>query len=107
MKFLEREREAVARLAEPQPRQRKLFEGTKLGDRGKGATHFGTGQKNSIIFVLSTEEIHTSDCTECQKLPTSVEGGRFKLLKRLNACCVWKSPTTEVPQQETVLLVWQ
>ena len=107
MKFLEREREAVARLAEPQPRQRKLFEGTKLGDRGKGATHFGTGQKNSIIFVLSTEEIHTSDCTECQKLPTSVEGGQFKLLKRLNACCVWKSPTTEVPQQETVLLVWQ
>ena len=45
MKFLEREREAVARLAEHQPRQRKLFEGTKLGDRGKGATHFGTGQK--------------------------------------------------------------
>ena len=39
--------------------------------------------------------------------PISVEGGRFKLLKQLNACCVWKSPTTEVPQQETVLLVWQ
>ena len=45
MKFLKQEREAVARLAEHQPRQRKLFEGTKLGDRGKGATHFGTGQK--------------------------------------------------------------
>lgn len=64
-------------------------------------------KKDSIILVLSTEEIHTSDCTECQKLPISVEGGRFKLLKQLNACCVWKSPTTEVPQQETVLLVWQ
>ena len=43
IKFLEREREAVARLAERQPRRRKLFQGTKLGDRGKGATHFGTG----------------------------------------------------------------
>ena len=39
MKFLEREREAVARLAEYQPRRRRTLEVPKNGDRGKGLTH--------------------------------------------------------------------
>ena len=59
MKFLEREREAVARLAEHQPRQRKLFEGTKLGDRGKGATHFGTGQKKTVLSLCFPQKRYT------------------------------------------------
>ena len=43
MKFLERGREAVARLAEYQPRRRRTLDVTKNGDRGKGLTHHGTG----------------------------------------------------------------
>ena len=43
MKFLEREREAVARFAEYQPRQRRTLEVPKNGDCGKGLIHHGTG----------------------------------------------------------------
>ena len=95
MKFLERERETVARLAEHQPRRRKLFQGTKFRDRGKGATHFETGagqdkkQYCPCAFHRRDTIIHTtSDCKEFQKLPISEEGGWFELLKQMNACFV-------------------
>ena len=42
LKFLERERDAVARLDEYQPRRRRTLEVPKTGDRGKGLTHQGT-----------------------------------------------------------------
>ena len=92
MKFLEREREAVARLAEYQPRRRRMLEVPKTGDRGKGLTHHttGTGQDRREFYQCAfhrrdTIEHKTSDCKEFQKLPISGEGGKFKLLKQVNA----------------------
>ena len=83
----------MARLAEHQLRRRKLFEGTKSGDRGKGATHFGTGtgqdKKRYYPCTFHRRDIikyTKSDCKEFQKLPISGEGGRFELLKQMNAC---------------------
>lgn len=94
MKFMEREGEAVARLDEHQPRRRKLFEGTKVGDSGKGATHFKTraGQDKRRYFhsAFHRKDImkHTSDSKKFQKLTISGEGGRFELLKQMNTCFV-------------------
>lgn len=113
MKFLEREREAVGRLAEHQPTRRKLFEGTKLGDRGKGATHFGTGtgqdkkQYYPCAFHRRDTITHsTSDCKEFQKLPISGEGGRFELLKQMNACfvCFGNHPQQKCPNKKPCFL---
>ena len=113
MKFLEREREAAARLAEHQPRRRKLFEGTKLGDPGKGATHFGTrtGQDKKQHYPCAfhrrdTIKHTTSDCKEFQKLPISGEGGWFELLKQMNACfvCFGNHPQQKCPNKKTCCL---
>lgn len=78
MKFLEREREAVARLAEYQPRRRRTLEVPKNDDRGKGLTHHGTGtgqgQKQfyqCAFHKRDTVKHKTSDCKEFQKLPIS------------------------------------
>ena len=59
MKFLEREREAVAQFAEYQPRWRRTLEVPKTGDCGKGLTHRGieTGQDYDKNLVLSNELI--------------------------------------------------
>ena len=104
-----REREAVARLAEHQPRRRKLFEGTKSGDRGKGTTHFGTGtgQDKKQFYPCAfhrrdTIKHTTRDCKEFQKLPISGEGGRFELLKQMNACFVYfgNQPQQKCPNKK-------
>jgi len=79
MKFLEQEREAVARLAAYQPRRRKLLEGTKMRDRGKGSTHHGTGaghdnrQFYPCAFHRRDTIKRTSDCKKIQKLLISGE----------------------------------
>jgi len=95
MKFLEREREAVARLAEYQPRWRRTLEVPKTGDRGKGLMHHGTGtgQDRRQFYQCAfhrrdTIKHKTSDCKEFQKFPISGEGGKFELLKQVNACFV-------------------
>ena len=95
MKFLEREREAVARLAEYQPRRRRTPEVPKTGDRGKGLTHHETvtGQDKKQFHQCAfhrrdTIKHKTSDCKEFQKLPISGQGGKFELLKQVNACFV-------------------
>ena len=77
--FLEREIEAMARLAGQQPIRRKLFGSTKLGDRGKGSDEplFGTGadqnkrQYYPCAFRDRRDTIKhtTSDYKEFQKLP--------------------------------------
>ena len=85
MKFLEREREAVARIAEYQPRRRTTLEVPKTGDRGKELTHQGTvtGQDKKQFYQCAfhrrdTIKHKTSDCKEFQKLPISGEGGPNK-----------------------------
>ena len=56
--------------------------------------------KNSIIPVLSIEEIqlNTQQVT-VKKLPISGEGGRFELLKQMNACfvCFGNNPQQKWP----------
>ena len=95
MKFLEREREAVARLAEYQSRRRRTLEVPRTGDRGKGMTHhgIGTGQDKRQFYQCAFHrgdaiKHKTSDCKEFRKLPISGEGGKFELLKQVNACFV-------------------
>ena len=95
MKFLEREREAVAGLAEYQPRRRRTLEVPRTGDRGKGMTHHGirTGQDKRQFYQCAFHrgdaiKHKTSDCKEFRKLPISGEGGKFELLKQVNACFV-------------------
>ena len=109
MKFLEREREAVARLAEYQPRRRRTLEVPKTGDRGKGLTHHGTGtgQDKRQFYQCAfhrrdTIKHKTSDCKEFQKLPISGEGGKFELLKQVNACfvCFGNHPQQKCPNKK-------
>ena len=109
MKFLEREREAVARLAEYQPRRRRTLEVSKTGDRGKGLTHHGTGtgQDRRQFYQCAfhrrdTIKHKTSDCKEFQKLPISGEGGKFELLKQVNACfiCFGNHPQQKCPNKK-------
>ena len=101
MKFLEREREAVARIAEYQPRRRRTLEVPKTGDRGKGLTHQGTVtvQDKKPFYQCAfhrrdTIKHKTSDCKEFQKLPISGEGGKFERLKQVNACFVCRCVPT-------------
>ena len=110
MRFLEREREAVARLAEYQPRRKKIPETTKVWERGKGLTHYGTGTGKDKINQFYPCAFHkkdtvkhtTSDCKEFQKLPISGEGGKFELLKQVNACfvCFGDHPQLKCPNKK-------
>ena len=109
MKFLEREREAAARLAEYQQRRRRTLEVPKTGDRGKGLTHHGTGTGHDrrqlyqcAFHQRDTVKHKTSDCKEFQKLPISGEGGKFELLKKVNACfvCFGNHPQQKCPNKK-------
>lgn len=97
MRFLERERNAVARLAEYKMGRKKTPEPSKAGERGKGAgsTHHGTGsgpgkkQFYQCAFHRKDTIKHTtSECKEFQKLPISGGGGKYEHLKQVNACFV-------------------
>ena len=108
MKFLEREREAVARLAEYQPRRRRMLEFLKTGDRGKGLTHHGTGtgQDRRQFYQCAfhgrdTIKHKTSDCKEFQKLPISGKGVKFERLKQVNDCfvCFGNHPQQKCPNK--------
>ena len=109
VKYLEREREAVARLAEYQPRRRRTIEVPKTGDRMKGLTHHGTGtgQDRRLFYQCAfhrrdTIKHKTIDCKEFQKLPISGEGGKFELLKQVNACfvCFGNHPQQKCPNRK-------
>ena len=109
MKFLERGREAVARLAEYQPRWRRTLEVPNTGDRGKGLTQHasGTGQDRRQFYQCAfhwrdTIKHKTSDRKEFQKLPNSGEGGKFELLKHVNACfvCFGNHPQQKCPNKK-------
>ncbi|XP_048579343.1 uncharacterized protein LOC125560937 [Nematostella vectensis] len=94
MKFLETEREAVARLAEKQhlpPKRAKSI------GRGRGQTHLGDGAgtpKSKKEFFQCAYPSHrkdtikhkTQDCKEFQRLDIYGKGGKLDVLKQVNAC---------------------
>ncbi|XP_068737311.1 uncharacterized protein [Montipora capricornis] len=78
-------------------------------DRGKGLTHHGTGtgQDKRQFYQCAfhrrdTIKHKTSDCKEFQKLPISGEGGKFELLKQVNACfvCFGNHPQQKCPNKK-------
>ena len=92
MSFLERECGVVARLAENQhlkKRSERGFGSSHHVDRGKKyqpvtAYHkcaFPTHRKDTVNHT-------TEQCREFQKLPISGQGGKYELLKQLNACFI-------------------
>ena len=97
MKFLERERAAVTRLAENQPKPKAKPETSKTGDRGKWQSHHNDSSScNSTQQRKRYRCIHpehrrdtinhsTSECMEFQKLPINA---RFDLLKEVYACFI-------------------
>jgi len=109
MKFLERERETVARLAENQVKRKRNLEVFKVADRGKGQTHLGTGTSQNkkkyyqcAYHKKDSIKRTTSECKEFQKLPTSGTGGKYELLKRVNASfiCFGDHPRKNCPNKQ-------
>ena len=92
MKFLERERSVVARLAENQHSKKRgndnargysktyhVERGAKHGQRTYYKCAFPTHRKDTINHT-------TEQCKEFQKLSISGKDGRYELLKQVNAC---------------------
>ena len=96
MEFLDRERGAVARLAENQTKRKKNTEvPLKAVERGRSLTHHNTGtsQTKKQYFQCAyhkKENIKhkTSDCKEFQKLPIDGKGGKYEHLRQVNACFI-------------------
>lgn len=92
MKFIEREREAVARLAESQPAKKRSPFSDK--SRVKGQLHqISAGNRGGRFYKCAfpahrKDNINhkTSDCNEFRKLEVSGKQGRYELLKQINAC---------------------
>ena len=84
MKFLEREQEAVARLAESQP-IKKRFPRQQYHTSANGRMTkfykcaYPAHRKDNINHT-------TNECKEFQKLPLSGKQGRYEVLKQVNAC---------------------
>lgn len=109
MRFLEREREAVARLAETQVKRRKNTEFPRSNDRSKSQTYLGadTSQYKKQYYPCDYHRIDsikhtTSDCKEFQKLSVTGTKGRFELLKQMNACfiCFGDHPKIDCPNKK-------
>ena len=86
MKFLNREREAIARLAESQPVKKKFARQHYQTSAGSRSTKFykcayPAHRKDHINHT-------TSECKEFQKLPVSGKQGRYEVLKQVNACFI-------------------
>ncbi|CAB4032908.1 Hypothetical predicted protein, partial [Paramuricea clavata] len=92
MKFLDRERSVVARLAENQHSKKRgndnargysktyhVERGAKHGQRTYYKCAFPTHRKDTINHT-------TEQCKEFQKLSISGKDGRYELLKQVNAC---------------------
>ena len=97
MKFLERERAAVTRLAENQPKPKAKPETSKTGDREKWQSHHSDSSSNNATqqrkryrcvhpkHRRDTINHSTSECKEFQKLPINA---RFDLLEEVYACFI-------------------
>jgi hypothetical protein len=99
MKFLEREREAVARLAESQPLKKKFskqhYQASATGRSAKFyQCAYPAHRKDNINHT-------TSECKEFQKLPVSGKQGKYEVLKQINACfkCFGNHKRQECPKK--------
>ena len=94
MKFLEREREAVVRIAEVQPRRKKRnsFQVKNQSSKKYHKCSYPPHRKDGINHI-------TEDCKEFQKLPVKE---RCQLLKQVNACfrCFGNHQRRECPKQD-------
>ena len=100
MKFLNREREAIARLAESQPVKKKFARQHYQTSAGSRSTKFykcayPAHRKDHINHT-------TSECKEFQKLPVSGKQGRYEVLKQVNACfkCFGNHKKQECPRKD-------
>ena len=100
MKFLEREREAVSRLAESQL-VKKLFPRQQY--------HTSAGSQGTKFYKCAypahrKDKINhtTSECKEFQKLPVSGKQGRYEVLKQVNACfkCFGNHKKQDCPKKD-------
>ncbi len=92
MKFLEREREAVAHLPENQPAKKRFQRHEKGRVKGHNyqthaATQGGKFYKGAYPAHRKDNINHTtSECNELKKMAVSGKQGRYELLKEVNAC---------------------
>ena len=92
MKFMEREREAVAKLAENQPAKKRLprFERSRVKGQqyqSNAASQGGKFYKCAFPAHRKDNTNHkTCECNEFRKLEVSGKQGRYELLKQVNAC---------------------
>ena len=100
MKFLEREREAVSRLAESQPVKKRFPRQQYHTSAGCQGTKFykcayPAHRKDKINHT-------TSECKEFQKLPVSGKQGRYEVLKQVNACfkCFGNHKKQDCPKKD-------
>jgi hypothetical protein len=108
MKFLEREREAVARLAENQP-PKKRFQRYEKG-RVKGQSNQTQADARGGKFYKCAYPAHrkdninhtTSECNEFKRLAVSGKQGKYELLKEVNACfkCFGNHKRQNCPQKD-------
>ena len=91
MKFLEREREAVARLAEHQSRRRRVPDQPKVTEhRSKGSAFYGSSQDVKKFYHCAfhrkdTIKHTTGNCKEFQKLSIVK---KYEVLKQVRACFI-------------------
>ena len=94
MRFLEREREAVSRLAENQPKKKRTPDPPRGSDhRSKSSTNHGSSQNTRQFYQCAVHrkdsiKHSTSECKEFEKLPITGTGGKYEVLKQVKACFI-------------------
>ena len=106
MKFLEREREAVARLAESQPIKKRFTRQQYHASANGRMTKF---YKCAYPAHRKDNTDHTTnECKEFRKLPLSGKQGRYEVLKQVNACfkCFGNHKKQDCPNASTTVSVF-
>ena len=91
MKFLDGEREAVARVAEAQVKRKNNDQ--RINERRRQYAYHVKKQASSKYYKCAYPAHRkdaithtTAECKEFQKLPVGGKNGKYKLLKQINAC---------------------
>jgi hypothetical protein len=107
MKFLDGEREAIARIAEAQAR-RKTNE-QRRNERRRQHGYFANKRGSSKYYKCAypshrKDAINhtTAECKEFQKLPVGGKNGKYELLKQVDACfkCFGNHRRQDCPKKE-------
>jgi hypothetical protein len=108
MKFMEREREAVARLAENQPAKKRLprFETSRVkGQQYQISVGSRGGKFYKCAFPAHRKDninLKTCECNEFRKLEVSCKQGNNEFLKQVNACfkCIGNHKRQDCPKTD-------